>query len=38
MIFRENKGNLLVKLIAKYPELNEEQLNLVEKIKGSGGR
>lgn len=34
----ENKGNLLVKLIAKYPELDKEQLELVEKIKESGGR
>ena len=34
----KNKGNLLVKLIAKYPELNKKQLNLVEKIKENGGR
>lgn len=33
-----NRGSLLCKLIAKYPELNKEQLNFVEKIKNGGGR
>lgn len=33
-----DKGNLMVKLIAKYPELSEKQLSFVEKIKDSGGR
>tara|TARA_Y100000385_G_C13076988_1_gene631899 strand:- start:704 stop:1513 length:810 start_codon:yes stop_codon:yes gene_type:complete len=38
-IYNKNgKGNLMVKLIAKYPELTEEQLSFVEKIKDCGGR
>ncbi len=33
----ESKGSLLVKLVAKYPDLTEEQLNNVKKIKEIGG-